>query len=510
MSVDDRERERLADRGAGPRAQTEDARVGIELEQSRVSERAHDFLRESAEIGGRISSSGSRESARILGETALVSESVSLLVLGAGPAGTAAALGLVALGHEVTLVHAPRRAPARETLTARALQALQTLGVDEALAAVAPPCAKWVSWAGVDRELSGEAQVDRVRFDAGLLAALARRGARIVRARVVGVREHRDDVEVALEGEAPLRAAFAIDARGRGAPAGSALARGPATTALVQRFRVPAREPRVCVASLADGWAWLADDGAGELTAQLAIAAEAVPRRSALGGLVHARLSSEPRCAELLRDAEPQGAPSARAASALLHAALASPRRLRVGDALLAVDPLSGNGIFQALASALVAPAVVNTILRATEARALAERFFAERAQDLFLRFGRVSRDFHREAARHHGGAFFAERAAWPDAEPVHATGPVLALALRPVVARGFIEEREVAITPERPLGTWRVADVEIAPLVREARAGRLAALGALPPASRAPVRAWLGAHGVLPADQLARDSGPT
>jgi flavin-dependent dehydrogenase len=435
---------------------------------------------------------------------------VPILVLGAGPAGTAAALGLVELGHDVTVIHSPRRVGETETLSPRAVQSLRSLGVDEALAAIEPPCAKHVSWAGTERELPGEALVDRASLDAGLLAALERRGVRVLRDRVTGIRETPDEIAISRESGGRLSAALAVDARGRGAPAARALARGPATTSLVQRFRVPLRDPRVCVTSLAEGWAWLADDGRGALAAQLTLAADRVPRRNALAGLLRERLESAPSCAALLRDAEPLGAPRARAATPLLHAALPSARRLRVGDALLAVDPLSGNGIFQALSSARVAPAVLNTIVQAPQSRALAERFFAERARDLFLRFGRVSRDFHRRALGHHGGAFFAERGAWPDGEPAHAAGSGIALAYRPVVARGFILEREVAITPERPLGTWRVADVEIAPLVREARAGRLGELGSLPPAARAPVRAWLGAHGLLPRESLARDSGPS
>jgi hypothetical protein len=189
---------------------------------------------------------------------------------------------------------------------------------------------------------------------------------------------------------------------------------------------------------------------------------------------------------------------------------------LRVGDAALAVDPLSGNGVFQALSTALVAPAVVNTLLRRPERAGLARAFYAERARDAFLRFARVSRDFNARAAAHHGGAFWRARAVWPDAVPTHPrpserAAPVV--ARRPVVCDGWIEEREVVVTPERPLGTWRIAGAELAPLVRElaqsptvpnasaapptptSRAER--ALASLPEPARAPVRAWLRAHGL-------------
>lgn len=53
---------------------------------------------------------------------------------------------------------------------------------------------------------------------------------------------------------------------------------------------------------------------------------------------------------------------------------------LRVGDAAMAVDLLSGNGIFQSLSSALQAPAVINTLLQRPERAELARRFQQQRA----------------------------------------------------------------------------------------------------------------------------------
>ncbi|EGC97958.1 monooxygenase FAD-binding protein, partial [Burkholderia sp. TJI49] len=53
----------------------------------------------------------------------------------------------------------------------------------------------------------------------------------------------------------------------------------------------------------------------------------------------------------------------ARTSSATLCADTGGANWLRVGDAAMAVDPLSGNGIFQSLSSALQAPAVIHTLL---------------------------------------------------------------------------------------------------------------------------------------------------
>jgi hypothetical protein len=160
----------------------------------------------------------------------------------------------------------------------------------------------------------------------------------------------------------------------------------------------------------------------------------------------------------------------ARGSTAILQSPLAESWMLRVGDAAMAVDPLSGNGIFQALSGASVAPAVINTLLREPERAELALRFYEERVRHLFLRFARIGRDFYRAETRWSGRAFWRARAAWPDEEPAHAAAAprVVGEELRPVVERGFIRERSVLVTSEQPLGVWRVAGAELAPLARD------------------------------------------
>jgi hypothetical protein len=175
----------------------------------------------------------------------------------------------------------------------------------------------------------------------------------------------------------------------------------------------------------------------------------------------------------------------------------------------MAVDPLSGNGIFQALSSAAVAPAVINTLLREPDGAELALRFYAQRVRHIFERFARIGRDFHRSETRWSDAPFWRDRAGWPDDEPAHgaASGHFNGLAPRAVVENGFIREREVALVSDQPLGVWRVAGMELAPLLRElpppgsARdavlAQRLSAAIA-DPARAAAVLAWLRSYGVL------------
>ena len=429
------------------------------------------------------------------------SANTDIAVLGAGPAGAAAALGLATLGYAVTVITQPRTRAGRESFSARVVEALRTLGGDEACAVIEAPSPRRVSWAGEERELPGEAQVDRAGFDAGLIAALERRGVRVLRDEALRVEARDEGARVALASGDALRARCVLEARGRAAPASAARERGPETLCVVQHWRTPAREARIVVASLANGWAWCARDARGALTTQLALDAQDAPARAELRAHLAAALGGSAPCRELLGDATPEGDAYARAATAVFDGEPASGPVLRIGDAALAVDPLSGNGVFQALSTALAAPAVVNTLLRRPEDAALARRFSAERARDIFLRFARVSRDFYALGAAHHGGAFWEKRASWPDSDAAHpAASGALEIATRPVVCDGFIEEREVVLTPERPLGTWRLAGAELAPLVRSlaadaAPAAEERALAALPEPARGPLRAWLDAH---------------
>ena len=170
----------------------------------------------------------------------------------------------------------------------------------------------------------------------------------------------------------------------------------------------------------------------------------------------------------------------------------------------MAVDPLSGNGIFQALSSALVAPPVINTLLQYPPDSQLAMEFYRDRVRHTFLRFARLGRDFYRLETRWPGNDFWRQRQLWPDDLPAHGDSApqLLGLELRPVVAGDRICQRKVAVTSDQPLGIWHVGGVELAPLLellpsaaaarRTTLAERTAAAGAGDANRQAMLEAWL------------------
>jgi hypothetical protein len=265
------------------------------------------------------------------------------------------------------------------------------------------------------------------------------------------------------------------------------------------------------VTSFHDGWAWFARTAVGETFTQITLSADdrAVPKRSGLRRYFFRRLAGLPESRAFVEGHNAVGVLAARACTAILQAPLVERRVLRVGDAAMAVDPLSGNGIFQALSSASVAPAVINTLLRDPGQSELAIRFYTERVRHIFYRFARIGRDFYRGETRWPEESFWRERAAWPDDEPSHDTRtPRLhEIADRPVVENGFIRRRPVVLTSDQPLGVWRVAGVEIAPLLGQLPAAgdagtaalrrRIAAGCAENPAAESAILDWLRRHGV-------------
>ena len=167
-----------------------------------------------------------------------------IVILGAGPAGAAAAIGLARMGEPVVLVGEPRRFAAVEGVSARVVEALRGLGLQQALQAFAPPSPRRAVWNGAYAEANVESLVDRQRFDRGVLDDLEHLGVAVVRGRVTALRSTpgRHELEIDTEaGPRSLVADFLVEARGRAAPGGGA-ARGLRRAAPVHSARDATRK----------------------------------------------------------------------------------------------------------------------------------------------------------------------------------------------------------------------------------------------------------------------------
>ncbi|KAF1030577.1 MAG: putative FAD-dependent oxidoreductase LodB [Pseudomonas sp.] len=410
-----------------------------------------------------------------------------IVVLGAGPAGAAVALGLRRLGHAVTVVSEWRRFAALEGVSLRVLEALRNAGLHHAVAQALVPSQRRVAWNGAEHAQNIEYLLDRPSFDRGLREDL----------RLAGV--------TLIEGREAPPAAFVVDARGRQAPSLGKGLRGPETLSLLNRWQGAQGAVASAVESLEDGWAWMARCADGQCYWQwtLDVASAGLPAKAQL--LDHC--CERRQRSALARDFFGNGPEAdlqlhARSSTAILCPRVCGDDWIRVGDAAMAVDPLSGNGIFQSLSSALQAPVVINTLLRKPERAALAKRFHQQRVEQLFMRFARIGRDFYADEQRWSEQPFWQARRQWPDAHKAHVPADFAALRIEraPVLKDGFVDEADVVVTADQPLGIWHVQGVELAPLVRRLGSEPVEqVLAGLTAGQGRAIRSWLLAQGYRP-----------
>ena len=388
---------------------------------------------------------------------------VDVVVLGAGPAGAAAAIGLRRLGHSVAILGRPRPA-VTEGLGARSIERLRAAGLPLAAAAAGDTGPRIGIWAGVRSPRGGESLVDRTLFDRALAQDLADAGVSIVHQTARLVKQNEAGWWIAAEGTAFSCRAL-IDARGRRAH--GVERNGPRLIAWSERWRggAPAAVGSAVVA-LADGWCWLAKDANGGLQRQFVCAARPRPTVAQLRERFEAAAAVIPEL-----DFSPRGATPAplRATAAAMRCACAAPAcgYVRIGDAALALDPLSGHGIYEALGSARVGVAALHSYLGGTDWTTIT-RFTIERTAEVWRRAVTTAGEFYRlQADRAPSTSFWRSTAAEYERLAAEADAAVAdrrpgRIESRPVLNGTRIEVRPVWVSARWPRGVWRGADGSI------------------------------------------------
>ncbi len=384
-----------------------------------------------------------------------------VIVLGAGPAGSAVARRLASSGIRVALVGAAQR-PGLEGVSDRSRALLAEESVDSD--ALQGPLPRRGHWGG--RIVEGrEWLVERACLAEALVQRAALAGADAHRTAATEVTRVADAWCVSTGAGETLRAPVLVEARGRRGPA----LRGPLLLAVGRRYRrgrCGARETRIEPADF--GWCWWVERD-DDLWVQMV----ARPGRGHPSGWAAAAARQIPGLARVLEGATPLGEPSACAAHArygLNRRELAAEpkfRPWRVGDAAVALDPLSGQGIHQALKSARLVATAILSVMNGGDA-ALAERFVTERHEEDFERGVRIASEFYGQNAEQ--GGFWAQTAeAYGALRALRGRAGAAARRIerRPALVDGRIVEREVVISDAHPRGVLQVAGVPLAELVR-------------------------------------------
>jgi len=321
-----------------------------------------------------------------------------VLVLGAGLAGCTLARRLCAAGARVALVGTATRVGI-EGVSVRARALLAEEGIDGAL--LGGPVRREGHWGS--RSIEGQEWLVR-RADLALALRARAQAAGATLHIDAAVRLERDPPfwRATLRSGATVRAPILIEARGRG----RSQARGPALLALGRSYRLAqdaAAQTRVEVADF--GWCWWAQAGRS-----LWLQIIAAPRARHPRGWVEAAAAQIPALAQALEAAQAAGEPLACAAQARLgdpggEEEAGAMARWCTGDAAVALDPLSGQGIYQAL---LDARRVAGALLAGGD-RVRARRRLAEQHAEEFRRCARHAAEFYRENAAR--GAFWESSA---------------------------------------------------------------------------------------------------
>ena len=422
------------------------------------------------------------------------------VVAGGGPAGAFAARELTRAGRKVLIVDPATGRVRLEGLGERVAQLLRARGLEAVLATASAPVPRSVDWAGLTRRANGERLVSRPAFDAALKKAAVSAGADLIEARVARIAKADPEQGVVLKlstGET-VAARLMIDARGRQAPSSGKL-KGPQTLSISGRVAALSGRPGTRVAASPQGWLWLAEAPGSGRWLQISLAADSLSG----GGAASLRrrmdrFLDQPNLRALVGTLALRAPLLARASGLVLSAPELRLPVIPVGDAAVAIDPLSGHGLFWALSSALAAVPMVQSVLdNPSEGRALAARFYRARVVETFWRQARVGRDFYRLESGFAQHPFWASRAAWPDDRPSHAVLRAAHLEQRVVVENNRLCERDVLVTPLDPDGVAFVAGLPVSDLITALRCGEPARRG-LPSAALEAASRWLESRGLV------------
>lgn len=354
-----------------------------------------------------------------------------VVVVGGGPAGAAAAITLARAGRDVVMVDKarfPRDKCCGDGLTAEALRLLEALGLDPAAIS---------SWQTVDdvvvRAPSGRISTFPMPRGQGQFAAVARRtdldNALVDLARAAGVKvldghalasahQQHDRVVVDVDGVGELHAHYAVGADGMWSPLRKAV--GASTAGYLGEWHAfrqyftgvgpQARQLWVWFeADLLPGYAWSFPLPDGRANVGFGIQRADLHRRGRVDRVQAMKdawpeLLARPHIASVLGpDARPEAPHRAWPIPASVDSTpLACGRVLFAGDAARASDPLTGEGIAQALVTGMLAGRAMNGAGPSDPARAavgyeagVRDTLFADHRMSLLL--------VH--AVRHHRGA---------------------------------------------------------------------------------------------------------
>ncbi len=459
---------------------------------------------------------------------------VSICVVGGGPAGSIFAIRMAQLGHQVALIESARfpRPHLGESLSPGVLPLLKSLRAEGALGDARVVREVEIAWEGPmltreDSRAEGRL-VDRGTFDQWLIEHARSCGVRIHQpARIIEMcREKRDHDEFGLSqsklinaidsnilernscekpvptfshrapgwrliietevGREELNADFLADARGRhGAGGRQRETTGPATLALHAYWEGAGLPMHPMIKAGDEAWYWavpLPDDTCNIQAFVDARRFGALPKETLAAryfdfldhsGFPRGRLKSD----VMAKDATPFIAHNAATLSSIA-----------LGEAALALDPLSSSGVQKAIQTSLSGAIVANTLIRKPASAATAMEFYQTSLEEASTRHLAWAAGYYAQAARTRPSPFWQARAAAGTVEAPHrraapadphrlAAQPVelsrdLVIAEIPCIEGEFVTLKPALRHPRLAGPVAFLGDQPLAPLIGNLRSG--------------------------------------
>jgi flavin-dependent dehydrogenase len=464
-------------------------------------------------------------------------------VIGAGPAGSTFAARMAQLGHHVHLIERQRfpRRHLGESLSPGVMTLLRAADMHEAVAAAGFPTVDgvWVKWPDGPklREDSGAKGllVDRGEFDLRLLD----------RARALGVEVHQPAIvrrqiwdgarwrlTIDADGASQhLDTDFVAYAGGRRNAAGRQIKAGPSTLAVYGYWRGASLPALPRIEAGQDSWYWGVP--LPDRTYNTLVFADPAWFRSAPGSTITQRFLGLIERSGLMdgcRDAELTAPVGALDATAYLGNDCVAPTRIQLGDAALAIDPISSSGVQKAIQSALSGAIVANTLLRRPQSTDAALGFYRTQLNDASERHRRWAAEHYRQVADACDSPFWRQRSAAHaavDPAPLPAsearTLATMAVELSgelefirtPCLRGDFVDLASALHHPRLASPLVFLGGRELAPLLQQLPPGKTPLQIAeywsnrMPLESGMAIAGWLVRHGILVGQPLEGGASP-
>lgn len=347
----------------------------------------------------------------------MVEPAFDVFIAGGGPSGSTLALRLAEFGWRVAIAEKsvfPRQ-HVGESLTSGVFPLLSAVGLRETIKSAGFLSSRWVTvdWAGESRRYQPHGGpgllVDRARFDELLLrAATAMSGVRLLQpARVVRVEYVNALWSITIDTGETVHARYFVEASGR--------------ARILRRFRRALGAPTLAIYAYwtntrdwEDGetlvesgesfWLWAAPLPGGQCNVMVFVDPGPAADYESLiqsSKLLSPRLREASRSSDIrICDATP-----------FVDRAPMTGTSLKVGEAALAIDPLSSQGVQTAIGTALHAAIVLNTMMDRPADAELAREFYRSRIFQSADFHAAAAADFYRRQAEVGASEFWRKRA---------------------------------------------------------------------------------------------------